>query len=73
MKTEMAIQQILTEFNRNAEKRAPFASPHEGYAFLHDELEDLFIMVRNSSQKTALRAEAKEVAAMALRFMVDLT
>lgn len=73
MKVEMAIQQVLTEFNRASEKFDSFNSSHEGYAVLLEEVDELWEAIKCNENKTQLRAEAKQVAAMALRFMVELT
>lgn len=53
----------------------PMASPHEGYAVILEELDELWalVKVKQSAQDLgAMRREACQVAAMALRFMIDL-
>ena len=58
-----------------------FNSFHEGYAVILEELEELKDEVFKKSTKearviqgkAALRAEAVQVAAMSIRFIVDLT
>ena len=57
-------------------KFPPFNSGHEGYAIIKEELDELWEEVKKK-QSTPGRAEAMykealQVAAMALRFMVDL-
>ncbi|MHA2065478.1 MAG: hypothetical protein ACXABY_13980 [Candidatus Thorarchaeota archaeon] len=50
-------------------------SPHEGWAIIKEELDELWEVVRDNKEgvKTeALRKEATQVAAMATRFLVDL-
>ena len=53
-----------------------FASPHEGAAILREEFDELWEIVRLKPQNRStirMRSEAKQIAAMAIRFMVDLT
>jgi hypothetical protein len=54
----------------------PMRSEHEGYAILLEEVEELWDEIKKSPKKrdrVALRKEAIQVAAMALRFLGDLT
>jgi hypothetical protein len=48
-----------------------FSSPHEGYAFIHDRLDELWTQVRGEDRIRA-REQAVQVAAMAVRFMIDI-
>jgi hypothetical protein len=73
MRVQDAVQQVMTELSKTTDKAVPIASPHEGYAFLKDELDDLYEAVRTNSGKPHQRAEAKHIAAMAIRFMIDCT
>lgn len=60
---------------RNANPE-PFNSPHEGYAVILEEIDELWEEVRKNRSKRDLhlmRAEALQVAAMALRFVTDCT
>lgn len=51
----------------------PFASAHEGYAVLQEEVEELWEEVKKREpDKVRMRAEAIQVAAMALRFVMDV-
>lgn len=53
-----------------------FSSVHEGFAFISAEVDDLWAEVKKQPHKlypSALRAEAIQVAAMAIRFLYDLT
>lgn len=74
MNPNTAIELILEEY-RNAVGRYPkFHSPHEGYAILLEEVDELWEEVRRSPSRyepAAVRAEAIQVAAMALRFLTD--
>lgn len=51
-----------------------FNSPHEGYAVLLEEVYELWDEVRKSKHdKELMRKEAIQVAAMAVRFIDELT
>ncbi len=66
----------LDELARARLKFRPFNSAHEGYAVVLEELDELWYEVKKpSSERTRerMRSEALQVAAMALRFVVDCT
>jgi hypothetical protein len=49
-------------------------SPHEGYAVILEELDELWHEIKaNDGRGPKARAEACQVAAMAVRYMIDLT
>lgn len=53
----------------------PFNSAHEGYAVLAEELDELWQHVKTNQKRRDLRAmrkEALQVAAMALRFAIEV-
>ncbi len=52
-------------------KFPPFHTAHEGYAVLLEEVDELWEEVKKGRKGTA-REEAKQVAAMAVRLMVDV-
>lgn len=58
------------ELTRASEKFGAFASPHEGYAVLLEEVDELWAEVKKGDRKR-MKEEAVQVAAMALRFLVD--
>lgn len=82
-KTDAPLEKALAEvesevfFARN--KFSPFNSAHEGFAVLKEEVDELWEEVRKPSKSRAaddlsrMRKEAKQVAAMAIRFMLDVT
>ena len=76
MKDRHAINHVLDEYARATDAFGPFASMHEGYAVLLEELDELWDEIKSSPNKNPMRAErirleAGQVAAMALRFLVD--
>ena len=56
----------------------PFASAHEGFAILKEEVDELWEDVRMSQlgdqehRQVCMRKEAVQVAAMAIRFLMDV-
>ena len=71
----IAQNEVLLELHAAIKKFPPMLSPHEGYAIILEELDELWEQVRmpQPQSKALMRDEAKQVAAMALRFMADLT
>jgi hypothetical protein len=66
---------VYIEFIRATSLHPPFNSAHEGYSILLEEMEELREHVRAKEDKTnmnAMREEAVQVAAMALRFIIDV-
>jgi hypothetical protein len=63
------------ELGHAQEKWPPMQSAHEGYSVILEELDELWHEIKlNSGMRTdAMRAEAIQVAAMALRFVIDCT
>lgn len=59
-----------------AEKKKPFNSAHEGWAIMYEEVDELWEEVRKKNKlrdPALMRAECKQIAAAAIRFMLDLT
>ena len=51
-------------------------SPHHGWALLHEEMDELWEEIRKKNKdrdKEAMREEAVQIAALAIRFITDLT
>ena len=63
----------VAELERAIDLFPPMHSAHEGYAVLLEEMGELWaeVTLKNPS-KHRMRQEAKQVAAMALRFMIDV-
>ena len=68
-----AVQEVLLELAAARAKFKPFPSEHHGYAVLLEEVDELWEEVRSKAAKPEnVRAEAVQVAAMGLRFILDL-
>ena len=70
----LAMDDIFAELMSASSKFPPMASPHEGYAIILEELDELkeeLFKQHHSRNPIALRKEAMQVGAIALRFMVD--
>lgn len=63
---------IEAELRRATDKYGAFNSPHEGYAVILEELDEMWDEVKGNNQKEAVM-EAIQVAAMGARFVVDNT
>ena len=66
-----AIMEIAREVERAQAKHRPMQGPHEGYAVILEELDELWNEVKANRLDLA-RKEAVQVAAMAVRFLIDL-
>jgi NTP pyrophosphatase (non-canonical NTP hydrolase) len=71
MTLDDAARAAMSECIRAKRKFPDFHSGHEGYAVILEELDELWDAVRQDDIEHA-RKEAIQVAAMALRFAVDL-
>lgn len=70
-----SLKEVTRELCRATELHGPFASSHEGYAVILEELDELWEHVKRRAEDrdlAAMRREAIQVAAMALRFVVDV-
>jgi len=76
MRKSEAIQAVVAEHDVAITQFQPFRSPHEGIAIILEEYEELKAEVFKKFEERdigRMNKEAKHVAAMALRFMIDLT
>ena len=67
---------IMAELEFALTNFPPMRSEHEGYAILKEEFDELWDEIKKNPRKrdkAALRKEAIQVAAMACRFIEDLT
>jgi len=63
---------ILTEVGSSLAKYGHFSSPHEGYAVILEELDELWDEIKKKGGYTeAAYHEAKQIAAMALVYMTE--
>lgn len=67
-----AQDEILRELYRARQRFGPMKGPHEGYAVLLEEVDELWDAIKCNNSKGKLRAEATQIAAMALAFMVEV-
>jgi len=66
---------LLQEFMLARQLHKQFGSPHEGYAMILEELDELWLEVKKRKAERSperMRKEAIQVAAMAMRLIFDL-
>lgn len=71
----VAAMDAVKELRAAQEKFPPFNSAHEGYAVLDEERFELWleVMAKQGARDLAkMRKEAIQVAAMAMRFVIDV-
>lgn len=69
-----AFQGVANELRDATKAFGPFASAHEGYAVIKEEVDELWESIKANKilgARAHQRAEAIQVAAMAIRFLVD--
>lgn len=67
------IQTICNELAAAQQKFKKFNSPHEGYAVIKEEVDELWDEVKKKiPENYKLRKEAIQIAAMAIRFLMDV-
>jgi hypothetical protein len=66
-----ALNAVAEELTTAMRRFGPMASGHEGYAVIKEECDELWYEVCQGTRHTQ-RAEVIQVAAMAVRFLVDL-
>jgi hypothetical protein len=74
-RAESAISLIIGEFAKATAANGAFHSAHEGLAVIHEEFDELKAEVWKKARDRdpdALIKEAKQVGAMAMRFLVDV-
>jgi hypothetical protein len=73
---DLTIGLVRDELERAMEMWPPMQSAHEGYAVILEELDELWDLVKVNQKRHdlgAMRNEAVQLAAMAARFVADLT
>jgi NTP pyrophosphatase (non-canonical NTP hydrolase) len=71
------VNEVLVELAHAMATHDSMKSSHEGYAVLLEEVEELWDVVKSnpkklSNHKERMREEAIQVAAMAMRFVIDV-
>lgn len=69
------VQDLEKELNYAMGKYPSFHSSHEGFAVILEEVDELWEEVRKKSSKRSkkyMKNECRQIAAMAIRFIVDL-
>lgn len=66
-----ALRETIGELGRARATHAPMHSAHEGYAVLLEEVDELWHAIKHESPDRQ-REEAIQVAAMALRMLIDV-
>lgn len=69
-KEQAVFDSIGRELHHATKKHGPFNSGHEGWAVIQEEVDELWEAVKRNSTNSANR-EAVQVAAMAVRFILD--
>ena len=70
-----ALKEVRKEYVRAVKCFPKFASAHEGYAIIYEEMDELWNDVKKQytiNRTDNMRQEAIQVAAMALRFLTDI-
>jgi len=66
-------EEILAEYVEARRKHAPMRGPHEGYAVILEELDELWDEVRHREPNgRVMHKEAVQVAAMAAAFVLEV-
>ena len=70
---DRVLDDLRAEVRRAQAKHTPMHSPHEGWAVIREELDELWEHVRHDTGRTPeARHEALQVAAMGVRYVLDL-
>ncbi len=70
---DQVVQAVYEELRRATDKFGKFNSPHEGYAVLKEEVDELWDAIKDNASPQRQREEAIQVAAMAIRYILDVT
>ena len=72
-KTEILADVVMQELDRATKRFGAFNSYHEGYAVIKEEVDELWDEIKGTQDNQRMREEAIQIAAMAIRFLYDLT
>ena len=67
------LAEVTDELIAATSKFRTFSSPHEGYGVLLEEVDELWYDIKTNQSPARQRKEAIQVAAMAIRFILDCT
>lgn len=71
--TEAVIYLLRAELERATATHGPMVSPHEGYAVLKEEVDELWDRIkRDDGRSEGAVHEAIQIAAMGLRYVLDV-
>jgi len=62
---------VIVEMNRGVDKFGTYNSRHEAYAVLLEEIDELFAEIKSKDENTRDVEEAKQIAALALRYAIE--
>lgn len=68
MSIQSILKEVIAELESSTLKHGNFNSPHEGYAVLLEEVEEMWYEIKHGTPERA-RAEAIQVAAMAIKLI----
>lgn len=71
----LPVMRVLSELSNACKKHAAFNSAHEGWAVIKEEVDELWEEVRKRREIRDVKSmedEAIQIAAMAIRFMLDV-
>ncbi len=73
MRLDELLVEIGAEYLRAEKVHGPMASGHEGIAVIWEEAEELWELIKQQEPSSYLaRREAMQIAAMALRYVIDI-
>jgi len=72
MEIEEIIKLVRLELEKAIRDWVPFQDKHEAYAHILEELDELWDAIKTDAPIEELRKEAIQVAAMAIRFCLDV-
>ncbi len=73
LRVRKLFQEVGEELNRATAKHGPMRSAHEGYAVLKEEVDELWDDIKTNAPLADQRKEAIQIAAMAIRYILDVT
>lgn len=68
---DTVVEDVMSEYYKAVNKYGKFNSLHEGYAVIKEEVDELWDEIKGQQRNSHVYLEAKHVAAMAIRFMME--